>query len=150
MPQLQVTVYICVRRVHPSSGLRCLFTLPSAADWPGYSSLACWRRCEPPHRKGTAPLTADCKEDLGQFLSWLPCYNGLGLMRPQPADIIIEVDSCLTGCGGIAGNEYYHEPQPPFVQEQRLNICQLEMLNIAVAVRLWAATWFYAPGASVL
>lgn len=96
-------------------------------------------RAAPLH--GQAALDAEFKKDIEWFLSFLPMYNGIHLMQPEPADITLEVDSCLSGCGGICGTQYYHTTFPDFILDRDLHISQLEMLNVAVAVKLWASTW---------
>jgi len=90
---------------------------------------------------GHIPLDAAFKKDLDWFLSFLPLYNGIHLIQPEP-DLQLEVDSCLTGCGGIYGHELYHTTFPSFVIERNHNISQLEMLNLAIAIKLWSsAAW---------
>ena len=45
--------------------------------------------------------------------------------------------SCLTGCGGVSGNEYFHAEFPSFIQDLDLHINALELLTIVVALRIW-------------
>lgn len=90
---------------------------------------------------GYVSLSTDFKLDVNWFLQFLPVYNGIHMMVQTRADFYIEVDSCLSGCGGICGKLYYHSQFPDYIMELNLNICQKEMLNILVAVRLFASTW---------
>ena len=50
------------------------------------------------------------------------------------------IDACLTGVGGTWANRVYAAPVPTFVNTE-LHITHLEMLNILVALRLWARHW---------
>ena len=50
------------------------------------------------------------------------------------------IDACLTGVGGIWGHRVYAAPIPQF-QDFHPSITHLEMLNLLVALRLWANHW---------
>ncbi len=98
-------------------------------------------RAAPAH--GSISLNVDFQKDVSWFQSFLPAYNGIHLIpfnRPVEPERV-EVDSCLTGCAGIWGQEYYHECFPGFITESHHHISRLEMLNITVAVKLWEAQW---------
>lgn len=58
----------------------------------------------------------------------------------QQADAQLHLDACLTGCGAIHMDEYYHAVFPREVTEGK-SIVHLEMLNIVVATRLWSHSW---------
>lgn len=98
-------------------------------------------RSAPEH--GLTHLSIDFQKDINWFLSFLPTFNGVQLIQPRndSAQHVAFVDSCLSGCGGYSGSQYYHTEFPDFITSLQLSICQLEMLNIVIAVKLWAATW---------
>ena len=52
----------------------------------------------------------------------------------------LHVDACLTGIGGIWNHRVYAAPVPTYVDFEP-NITHLEMLNIVIALRLWARHW---------
>ena len=90
----------------------------------------------------TEPVTldADFFKDIKWFRSFLPRFNGIHLIDRR-VDVTAQVDSCLTGAGGIWGKLFYAARFPLFIQEEGHPICHLEMLNIAVAVKLWSEHW---------
>ena len=91
--------------------------------------------------QGSTALDSEFQKDLEWFLSFLPLYNGVHLIQSEP-DICMEVDSCLSGCGGICNNELYHTTFPDFILQRGLSISQLEMLNLAVGIKVWSsASW---------
>lgn len=83
-------------------------------------------------------LSPDFKKDINWFVRFLPAYNGLHMMQPTITESPIEVDSCLTGCGGLWGDFYYHTQFPDFIMDMNLHISCKEMLNIALALKLFA------------
>ena len=54
-------------------------------------------------------------------------------------DVEIHLDACLTGVGAVFKDEIYAGKIPE--QLRHLHIAALEMLNILVAIRLWANEW---------
>ena len=54
---------------------------------------------------------------------------------------VFTTDACLTGCGGLCGDQYFHAVFPSFVVQQTLDINGLELLNIIVALKLWGLWW---------
>ena len=82
-------------------------------------------------------LSLDFKRDVNWFIRFLPSYNGRHMMQPTITETPIEVDSCLTGCGGLWGNSYYHEQFPDFIMELDLGISCKEMLNLVLALKLF-------------
>ena len=94
-------------------------------------------------RQGFITLDEEFKRDVPWFATFLPKYNGIHLIDSSTNNMQIEVDSCLTGCGGIHGDEYYHVEFPVSITTQKRPICHLEMLNILVAVKLWSKNWNY-------
>lgn len=90
---------------------------------------------------GTIMLDEEFKKDLLWFNRFLPEYNGVHLIDSPTGHEAVELDSCLSGCGAIYGQEYYHTTFPDSILRQRRPICHLEMLNIVVAVKTWALQW---------
>ena len=93
---------------------------------------------EGPHR-----LTQDARDDLRFFTQLIGRFNGVALIEKQDIPIAetLELDSCLTGCGGLSGTQYYKRPFPQSIIEAGHHISRLELLNIVVAVRVWAPRW---------
>ena len=80
--------------------------------------------------------------DLNWFICFLPKFSGSA--KIFKSDILegnsLHVDACMTGIGGIWNNRVYAAPVPAYVDFQP-NITHLEMLNILIALRLWAQEW---------
>ena len=77
--------------------------------------------------------------DIRWILQYLPMYNGIQMIPPKPTlPTAIFVDSCPSGVGGHFQNEIYHTELPHFIQTQNRPIVDLEMLNIVIAIKLWA------------
>lgn len=92
-------------------------------------------------RHGVIVLDNEFKKDVHWFNVFLPDYNGVHLIDSPLDTTMVELDSCLTGCGGICGTQYYHATFPQFIIDQQHPICHLEMLNIVVAAKLWGSQW---------
>ena len=84
-------------------------------------------------------LSDDFHRDLGWFDQFLPHYNGISMYAHQPAKAILELDACLTGLGGRWENFIYHLPLPRGFRN--LDIVHLEMINIFLALRIFANFW---------
>ena len=63
------------------------------------------------------------------------------MMQQHIVDSVTEVDSCLTSCDGICGIYYYHTEFPEIIMEMNLDIACKEMLNIVLALKLFAKRW---------
>ena len=87
-------------------------------------------------------LTAEFFMDIDWFLTFIPHFSGSA--KIFKADIqratSLHIDACLTGVGGIWNDRVYAAPVPTFINFQP-NITHLEMVNILVALRLWARFW---------
>ena len=80
------------------------------------------------------------KKDLRWWSLFISKFNGVAFIPPtvgDEPDVTFSTDSCLTGCGGICGLEYFHAIFPPFILEQELPIHKLEMLAVLIGVRIW-------------
>ena len=93
--------------------------------------------------EGAVVIPFEVREDLHFFHQLMPHYNGVTLLDKSlvPPDEHLEVDACLTGCGGLCSNEFYSMEFPEFVKKAEHPIAHLEMLNVLVALRLWAPVW---------
>ena len=92
---------------------------------------------------GATSLSHQFKLDVRFFQELLPIFNGRKIMAKQllPYQHQVELDACLTGCGAIAGDQFYANPFPPGVVEAGHTIAHLELLNIVVAVKVWRERW---------
>jgi len=89
-------------------------------------------------------LTSGFHKDLRWWQCFLRQYNGVSLIPSlnwSTPDKIFSTDACLTGCGGLAGDIYFHAQFPDFILKEQFPIHQLEMIAIMVAVRLWGNKW---------
>ena len=55
---------------------------------------------------------------------------------------VFSTDECLTGCGGLCGDQYFYAVFPSLVVQQTLDINCLELLTITVALKLWGSRWY--------
>jgi hypothetical protein len=92
-------------------------------------------------QNGYIQLTMEFKRDLNWFVSFLPLFNGIHLIQVRRPGAIVYIDACLTGVGGVAPPQYYHSQLPPNLIEESHPIAHVEMLNVLVAVFLWATLW---------
>ena len=93
---------------------------------------------------GSIALDDSFQRDVAWFLAFLPSYNGIHLLDASPPSFIVEIDSCLTGCGGLSGGQFYHAQFPQFVLDQEIAISQLEFLNAVICVKLWHHGWAHS------
>ena len=84
-------------------------------------------------------LNDDFQRDLAWFEKFLPQYNGVSMYVHKNSDSTLELDACLTGLGGHWGQYVYHLPISRGFAN--LDIVHLEMVNIVVALRLFARLW---------
>ena len=89
--------------------------------------------------KNSITLTHGFRRDLRWFQKFLTTYNGISYFDHKKVDEVLELDACLTGLGGRWGDKVYHLPIVD--QFKNLAITQLEMVNILVAVKLFATAW---------
>ena len=92
---------------------------------------------------GSTSLSHQFKKDVQFFVDLLPMFNGTRIMGKAivPYQHQVELDACLTGCGAVAGNEFYAARFPPEVCDEEHSIAHLEMLNVVVAVKMWRKRW---------
>ena len=92
---------------------------------------------------GYITLSQATLSDITFFLELFPLYNGVSLLchPPLASTKQVDCDSCLSGAGARFGELYYSEQFPTFITDLQLSITHLEMLNLLVATRLFAAQW---------
>ena len=89
--------------------------------------------------KTVITLNEEFRRDLRWFQNFLTTYNGASFYDHVRAYHLVELDACLSGLGGRWENLVYHLPLPQYYGN--LGIAQLEMVNILVAIRLFASLW---------
>ena len=90
-------------------------------------------------------LTEDFHKDLAWFLVFLPKFSGVTYIRKFeiPHSHTLYVDASLTGLGGIWNDEVYATPIFN-VYQRTLKIVHFEMLNLVIALKLWAVQWSHS------
>ncbi|XP_035695801.1 uncharacterized protein LOC118429421 [Branchiostoma floridae] len=97
-----------------------------------------------PDRSHSYPLGEEFHKDLAWWVAFLRVYNGISIIPQEPwsvPDAVAATDSCLTGCGGICGNEYFHKEFPPAILQADNHIAYLETLTLVVAAKIWGPKW---------
>ena len=102
-------------------------------------------------------MTEDFHKDLSWFLVFLPRFNGVTYIKKLEIPHIrtLHVDASLTGLGGVSKNDVYATPIFNIYQRD-LKIVHFEMLNLVIALKLWAAKWshsvvkFYCDNSTVV
>ena len=94
-------------------------------------------------KTGSHTLSLGFKKDVVFFLKLLPEINGVKIMDKTllVSTQQIELDACLTGCGAWCDTGFYGRQFPKEILECKHNIARLELLNLVVAVKLWAKEW---------
>ena len=90
--------------------------------------------------KNIVPITEGAKKDACWLMSYLQRFNGITMIKPT--EVVVEVDSCLKGTGGICmGMGYYCLVYPRYLQEMGFAISCLECLNLLIVIRFWCKEW---------
>ena len=84
-------------------------------------------------------FTSSFYKDLNWFNTFLLQYNRVTYYDTKPIDHTIHLDSSLQGMGGVWGQMVYALPLSG--KFPNLHITQLEMLNVVVALKVWANAW---------
>ena len=94
-----------------------------------------------PH-KNRIKLTKEFHKDILWFINFLPFFSGsTKIFKDEVSDInSLHIDACLTGAGGVWNSRVYAAPIPTFVG-LNLSIAHLEMINVLIALRVWAPLW---------
>ena len=91
------------------------------------------------HTNSKILLTAEFKKDLHWFNSFLVHYNGVTFYNNKYCHFEVHLDASLTGLGGAFKNMVYALPLP--VKHGNYTIVHLEILNVVVALKIWASHW---------
>ena len=89
-------------------------------------------------------LNAEFCKDIRWWCRFLRIYNGVSMINTASWSLPGEVfatDACLTGCGGLCVDQYFHSVFPDFILSQHLDINCLELLTFIVALKLWGPHW---------
>ena len=76
-------------------------------------------------KKKSINLSASFRKDLRWWALFIEKFNGVSFIPPlvwAEPDVIFSTDSCLTGCGGICGLEYFHVAYPHDIKVRQLPI----------------------------
>ena len=86
-------------------------------------------------------LSHGFKQDIRWWINFMAIYNGVSMIKTSKwsaADKVFSTDSCLTGCGGICENEFFHRVFPnQLVGATNITIVQLECITVMVAIKHW-------------
>ena len=103
---------------------------------------------EPPQdyampRDGLVPIPHEVRKDIELFKLLMPQFNGISAIDKSMVSCTqqLEIDSCLTGCCALCGDEFYSCIFPQKVLEAQHTIAHLKMLNAIVALRMWSSEW---------
>ena len=78
-------------------------------------------------------------KDLHWFNTLLDQYNRVTYFDNKVPDYTVHLDASLVGMGATFANMVYTFPIP--CHYSHLHITQLEMLNVVVALKVWASVW---------
>ena len=94
-------------------------------------------------QSGAATLSCQFKQDISFFTELLPMFNGRRIMGKAllPYQHQVELDACLTVCGAVSGDQYYGAAFPQEICSREHTIAHLELLNVAIAVKIWRKRW---------
>ena len=91
------------------------------------------------HAQKFITLTEEANRDIKWFKKFLPIFNGKSFFVKRYFHHEIQLDACLTGIGAVCKNEIYAQKFPENFKD--MHISCLEMMNILVAIRVWATAW---------
>ena len=91
------------------------------------------------HDKTKILITPEFQKHLAWFNSFLSHYNGVTYYEQTNCQFEVHLDACLTGLGGSYESMVYALPIPRDLMNY--NIAHLEILNIVVALKVWAKHW---------
>ena len=96
------------------------------------------------HKNTVIIINADMKRDLAWLQTFLPVFNGTTkyIHSPIESNETLHIDACLQGVGGVWKRKVYYAKIPQELRDaDYLNITHFEMINIIVALNLWAKEW---------
>ena len=86
-------------------------------------------------------ITLDFRRDVYWWFSFMRQFNGVSYIIQEDwslPDSVLATDACLSGCGGVCGDQYFHAVFPEFIASQGLHINALELLAVLVGLKLWS------------
>jgi len=91
--------------------------------------------------KGYVKLDEHFQRDIHWFITFLNKFNGKVFFEKQGLEPIkhVQLDACLAGLGGAWDSRVY--TCPIVNNDTSVSIVHLEMLNILVALKIWAHEW---------
>ena len=89
--------------------------------------------------KGQTVFTIEARKDINWFRKFMPTFNGDIFFDQRPINCAIELDASLRGLGARWGPRIYTLTLPLGYLD--MNIANLEILNILVALRVWHQLW---------
>ncbi len=79
--------------------------------------------------------------DVRWWITFMRVFNGVSLIKDSPwslPDAVLSTDACLSGGGGFYEGHFFHSSFPDFVRQSAHSINILELMTLAVALKLWA------------
>ena len=83
-------------------------------------------------------ISPDLRKDLAWFNQFLTQYNGVTYYDTNYCHTEVHLDACLSGLGASFESMVYALPIP---KNHNYKIVHLELLNIVVALKVWAVHW---------
>ena len=83
-------------------------------------------------------ISEESKRDIAWLKKFLQKFNGTTFFTKEPINKAVHLDACLTGIGAIFKLIYTAKIPQNF---KHCCIATLEMLNISVALKVWAKAW---------
>ena len=93
-----------------------------------------------PTTRRTAIISLDMKLDIDWWLTFLPLFNGVSLIKPDFwtfEDLHFTTDSCLSGGGATCADQCFYFTFPSDIVLAAVHICALELFVVVLAVRVW-------------
>ena len=94
-----------------------------------------------PSSRRTVPVSHDMKLDIDWWVTFLPLFNGVSLIKPDAwsfDDFQFATDACLTGGGATCQDQCFSLVFPLNIVKEAVHITALELFVVVVAVRVWA------------
>ena len=92
-------------------------------------------------KQATGVVDEEMRKDIWWWIRFMPTYNGVSIMWMKQAlkeDILIALDSCLTGMGAHHQKQFIHSQFPSkYLDRKIFQIHHLEMVALMVALKVW-------------
>lgn len=82
-------------------------------------------------------IPLEVRKDILWWHRFLNEYNGVSILLMEEwssPDEIFSSDACLTGCGALCSDQFFHMQFPEFITKNHLNINCLELFSVVLAV----------------